>query len=105
MDKPLHELSIAEAGRRLRAGSLTSRALTLDALKRIEAIDPKINAFITVTPERARAIGVDTEYALIPGSLHAVALRARWGARRPVPLLKSGEWLAFVHDEVARFRG
>ena len=55
--------------------------------------------------ERARAIGVDTEYALIPGSLHAVALRSRWGGRRPVPLLRSGDWLAFVRDEVARFHG
>lgn len=55
--------------------------------------------------ERARAIGVDTEYALISGSLHAVALRARWGSRRPVPLLKSAEWLAFVREEVARFHG
>lgn len=55
--------------------------------------------------ERARAIGVDTEYALIPGSLHAVALRSRWGARRPVPLPRSGDWLAFVRDEVARFHG
>ena len=53
--------------------------------------------------ERARAIGVDTDYALIPGSLHAVALRAPWG--RPVALLQSGAWLDFVAVELERFRG
>ena len=51
----LHELSIAEAGRRLRAGTLTSVALTQHALDRIARIDPQINAFITATPERALA--------------------------------------------------
>ena len=35
MEKPLHELSIAEAGRALRAGSLTCLALTEHALARI----------------------------------------------------------------------
>ena len=73
MDKPLHELSIAEAGVKLRAGSLTSRALTLHALKRIETIDPQINAFITVTRERALADAdarVRPERALIHGPRH-----------------------------------
>ena len=51
---------------------------------------------------RARAIGVETDYALIPGSLHAVALRAPWGA--PVALPQSAAWLAFVAAEVERFR-
>lgn len=51
--KPLHELSIAEAGALMRAGALTSLALTQDALRRIAAIDPKINAFITLTADRA----------------------------------------------------
>jgi len=51
----LHELSIAEAGTRLRAGTLTSTALTQHALDRIAALDPLLNAFITVTKERALA--------------------------------------------------
>lgn len=53
--KPLHELSIAEAGAALRAGSVTSVALTRDALARIAAIDPAIDSFITVTGQRALA--------------------------------------------------
>jgi aspartyl-tRNA(Asn)/glutamyl-tRNA(Gln) amidotransferase subunit A len=51
----LFELSIAEAGRKLRDGSITSLALTEDALARITAIDPALNSFITVTADRARA--------------------------------------------------
>lgn len=52
---PLHELSIAEAGARLRAGSVTSVDLTEAALGRIEKLDPTYHAFVTVTAERALA--------------------------------------------------
>jgi aspartyl-tRNA(Asn)/glutamyl-tRNA(Gln) amidotransferase subunit A len=50
---PLHELSIAEAGRALRCGQVTSRALTEAALARIDALDPTFNAFVLITRERA----------------------------------------------------
>lgn len=53
--KPMHELSIAEAGAQLRAGGISSRALTEDAVARIAAIDPAIDSFITLTAERALA--------------------------------------------------
>jgi aspartyl-tRNA(Asn)/glutamyl-tRNA(Gln) amidotransferase subunit A len=61
----LFELSIAEAGRRLRDGSITSIALTEDALARIVAIDPALNSFITVTADRARAdaTAADADFA------------------------------------------
>jgi len=55
MTKPLHELSIAEAGARLRAGTITSAALTEHALSRIAALDPSLNAFVLLTAERALA--------------------------------------------------
>ncbi len=51
----LHALSIAEAGRRLRSGQLSSAALTRDALARIESLDPLLNAFTRVTADLARA--------------------------------------------------
>jgi aspartyl-tRNA(Asn)/glutamyl-tRNA(Gln) amidotransferase subunit A len=51
--KPLHELSIAEAGRALRAGTLTSRALTEHALGRIAELDSDLHAFVLVTAARA----------------------------------------------------
>jgi aspartyl-tRNA(Asn)/glutamyl-tRNA(Gln) amidotransferase subunit A len=53
--RPLHELSIAEAGRALRAGTVTSTVLTQHALARIGALDPQLNAFVLVTRERALA--------------------------------------------------
>ena len=46
-------LSIAEAGRQLRAGATTSVALTQQALDAATAAQPKLNAFITLTAERA----------------------------------------------------
>jgi pimeloyl-ACP methyl ester carboxylesterase len=52
--------------------------------------------------ERARALGVDGEYTVIPGAVHGVALRAHWGA--PVPLPRAGTWARLVADEVARFQ-
>ena len=55
LPSPLHELSIADAGRALRSGQVTSRALTEAALARIEALDPVLNAFVAVTRERAVA--------------------------------------------------
>jgi aspartyl-tRNA(Asn)/glutamyl-tRNA(Gln) amidotransferase subunit A len=51
----LHELSIAEAGRRLRAGTLTSLALTRHFLSRVASADPQLHAFVLVTKERALA--------------------------------------------------
>jgi aspartyl-tRNA(Asn)/glutamyl-tRNA(Gln) amidotransferase subunit A len=52
---PLYDLSIAEAGRALRSGRVSSCALTEAALGRIDAFDPEINAFVLVTRERAMA--------------------------------------------------
>jgi aspartyl-tRNA(Asn)/glutamyl-tRNA(Gln) amidotransferase subunit A len=45
--------SIAEMGRRLRAGATTSQALTREALDRIAAHDEKLHAFVLVTEPRA----------------------------------------------------
>jgi aspartyl-tRNA(Asn)/glutamyl-tRNA(Gln) amidotransferase subunit A len=66
-DTQLFELSIAEAGRKLRDGTVTSAALTEDALARIAAIDPKLNSFITVTADRARADATAADAAFAKG--------------------------------------
>jgi aspartyl-tRNA(Asn)/glutamyl-tRNA(Gln) amidotransferase subunit A len=55
ISKPLHELSIAEAGRALRAGTVSSVALTQHALARIASLDPLLHSFVLVTKERALA--------------------------------------------------
>ena len=45
--------TIAEAGRRLREGSLTSEAMTRAYLVRIRELEPRLNAFITLTEDQA----------------------------------------------------
>ena len=48
-------LSVADMGRALRDGSVTSERLTHDALGRIAKHDPALNAFVLVTRDRAMA--------------------------------------------------
>jgi dienelactone hydrolase len=50
--------------------------------------------------ERARALGVAGRYELIPGALHAIALRAHWG--RPVPLPRAASWERGVAARLTR---
>jgi pimeloyl-ACP methyl ester carboxylesterase len=52
--------------------------------------------------ERARALGVEGEYTIIPGALHGVALRAHWG--RALPLPRAHTWGRLVADELVRFQ-
>ena len=47
-------LGIADAGRLMARGDLTSADLTEAFLKRIEAVDHKIASYITVTADLAR---------------------------------------------------
>lgn len=49
--------------------------------------------------ERAQALGVPGTYTLIPGALHAIALRAR----RPVPLPRARTWARHVATHLDAF--
>ena len=51
--------------------------------------------------ERARAIGVDGEYTLIPGALHGIAFRA---GGRALPLPRAGTWARLVAEELERLQ-
>lgn len=51
----VHFATVLEVGAMLRAGEVSSQALTELMLQRIEAYNPRLNAFITVTAEAARA--------------------------------------------------
>lgn len=68
--------SIAELGRRLRAGETTAEALARHFLDRIEALDPKLNAFRLACPERAvaqaRAADAQLRAGIDPGPLHGI---------------------------------
>jgi dienelactone hydrolase len=51
--------------------------------------------------ERARSLGVDASRTVIPGAVHALALRAPGG--RPLPMPRAGRWVALVAAELERF--
>jgi aspartyl-tRNA(Asn)/glutamyl-tRNA(Gln) amidotransferase subunit A len=51
----LVQLTIAEAARSFQAGELSPVELTRACLERIEALDPRLNAFVTLLPEPAMA--------------------------------------------------
>ena len=51
--------------------------------------------------ERALALGVEGDYTVIPGALHAVALRAP--GDRLIPLPRAQTWARLVADELTRF--
>ncbi|MDN3025871.1 amidase [Streptomyces sp. S.PB5] len=76
MTDALHELSVPEAGARLRSGELTSVELTRHALDRIARLDPALHAFILVTREsaleRAAAADRDLRAGVDRGPMHGI---------------------------------
>jgi pimeloyl-ACP methyl ester carboxylesterase len=52
--------------------------------------------------ERARAQGVRGSYAVIPGAVHGLALRAPWGALVPLP--RARRWAELAAAELDAFR-
>lgn len=77
----LTRLTIAEAGRLLRAKEVRSAELTEACLARIEEVEPSLNAFITRTPELALAAAreADAELAagLDRGPLHGIPVAVK----------------------------
>jgi aspartyl-tRNA(Asn)/glutamyl-tRNA(Gln) amidotransferase subunit A len=78
MSDILDRLTIEEFGRRWRAGTLTALEVTEACLRRIDADDPRLNAFIRVTADEARrrAAEADRERAAgrDRGPLHGVPI-------------------------------
>jgi aspartyl-tRNA(Asn)/glutamyl-tRNA(Gln) amidotransferase subunit A len=60
----MHELSIAEIAAALRSGQFSSVELTGHMLERIEALNPSLNSFITVTAEAALAAAAAADVRL-----------------------------------------
>jgi amidase len=63
----LHDLSALEQAAAVRAGEVSPTELVEHSLARIEALDAGLGAFITVTPERARAAAALAEARLRNG--------------------------------------
>jgi hypothetical protein len=51
--------------------------------------------------ERARALGIEGSYELIPGGLHGIAVRAP--RRAAVPLPRAQAWLRSIRAQLATF--
>lgn len=49
----IFDLSLTEIIAALRSGEISSRELTLSFLERIEHLNPQLNAYLTITPDRA----------------------------------------------------
>ncbi len=78
-DLPL--LSLAEVSRLIRAGDVSSREVTEALLARIDRVQPHINAYISVQPDRVLA-SADIADALLragrqPGPLHGVPVAVK----------------------------
>jgi dienelactone hydrolase len=72
---------------------------SLDApLPGIPGVKPSMSR---AAAERAREVGADVERRVVPGGLHAVALRNRRG--RPIPLPRARAYADFVGAELERF--
>ena len=71
-------MTIEQFGRSLRARELTSSRVTEECLRRIEADNPRLNAFITVTPDtalqQARAADQELAAGTDRGPLHGVPM-------------------------------
>src|SRR2546423_586063 len=52
--------------------------------------------------ERALALGVEGDYAVIPGAVHGIAVRAHRG--RALPLPRAHAWARLVAHELERFQ-
>jgi dienelactone hydrolase len=52
--------------------------------------------------ERARGLGVDGSYTVIPGAVHGMALRAPWGALVSLP--RAGRWAELAAAELRAFQ-
>jgi aspartyl-tRNA(Asn)/glutamyl-tRNA(Gln) amidotransferase subunit A len=69
-------MTLLEAGEQLRAGKVSSVELTQECLKRIDELNPKLNAFLTVTADTAledsRRADAERASGLDRGPLHGI---------------------------------
>lgn len=65
----LHELSIKDAHKLLRNKEITSRELTGAVLERIEAVESKVGAYLTVDPQSALSQAAQADQAIAEGRI------------------------------------
>lgn len=78
---PTEWLTVAEIATRIRKGTLRSEALVQTLLARTEALNPKLNAFITVRREQAlreaAALDAEAKQGHFRGPLHGVPIAVK----------------------------
>ena len=77
----LHDLTALEQAGHIRAGRLSPVELIEHYLERIERLDHVVGAFVTRTPDRARAAAAGAEAQAVDARRDALA-RWRVGRRR-----------------------
>ena len=75
MSSELHYLTIAEAARLIQTRKLSPVELTDALLKRTEALDPQLNAFITLTADSRVVAGKSAEEEIARRTLPRPAAR------------------------------
>ena len=66
----LIDLTIHELHQKLKSGEVSSKEATQTMLARIEAVEPEIGSFITVTPEQALADAAAADQRIASGSMN-----------------------------------
>ena len=99
---PLTDLSIADLARRIKAKQLSPVELTEATLDRVQLLQPKLNAFITVTSDRAIADARTAEREIQDGNYRGPLHGIPWGvkdlaATKGIPT-SSGAY--FEHDRI-----
>ena len=78
MSNPLHEMSLADVGALIRSKRVSPVEVTTEALARIEQLNPRVNAFWTVTADLAREQARAAETEIVKGEyrgpLHGVPI-------------------------------
>jgi aspartyl-tRNA(Asn)/glutamyl-tRNA(Gln) amidotransferase subunit A len=69
----LHQLTIHEAHRLLKDKKLSSVELTRDCLERVEAVEPKVKALVTVTEELALEQAQNADKRIAKGDINPLA--------------------------------
>src|SRR5580693_8895832 len=78
MTTALHGLTAEAFGRKLRTGEVSAREVTEACLERIEADNPRFNAFVLVMADEAREQAHQADRELAAGLDQGSARRARY---------------------------